>query len=133
MAIGRQDYQAGVVPIKSGYSLSQTKYFDFQTRNMDPIDIEDFCEYTVAAGYRLNICGYRVFAQWPCPHVCFVMINAAIKMYFRFDTVMIDNFPEGATLEVEAGETFKIVIQVSDDIGAEVNVMIYGYLEQLVV
>ena len=133
MAIGRQDYQAGVVPIKSGYSLSQTKYFDHEAKTLSQGQTKSFCEYTVGAGYRLNVCGYRVFASFPGLHNVFVYIDAAIIMYFRLDMEVIDNFPEGATLEVEAGELFKVAITNADELEQEYNVMIYGYLEQLVV
>lgn len=131
MAVGRQDYQAGVVPVKSGYSLSQAKYFDWQNTDVAVAGNEDFCEYTVPAGYELHVLGYRIFAVIPFIHRMILRINAAQYLGREFDTEVSDNFPEGADLVVDAGDTFKIVIYNNDSVIVKFFVMIYGFLEQI--
>ena len=131
MAIGRQDYQGGVVPSKSGYSLAQSNYFKYEYLNISSLASADFCEYTPAAGYRLNVCGFRVIAAKAYTHTMFLYVGGALIFYRYFDTEIMDNFPESVTLTVEAGEEFKIQVANQDSLLAWFDVAVYGYLEQL--
>ncbi len=132
MAIGRQDYQGGVVPSKSGYSLAQTNFFKYDYGSLGSTLGGDFCEYTPAAGYRLNVCGFRIVARTAFTHQMFLYVDGAIIFYRWFNTEVMDNFPEGVTLTVEAGEELKIRIVNEDSITAWFDLSIYGYLEQLI-
>ncbi len=131
MAVGRQDYQAGVVPIKSGYSLVQTQYFDWQGYNVVAGDTWDFCEYTVGAGYELHVQGYRIFCNFPFIHLMYIRINLSQYLGREFDRELNDNFPEGATLVVVGGDTFKIQVKNQDTVATWVYVQVFGYLEQI--
>ena len=114
MAIGRQDYQGGVVPSKSGYSASQTNYFKYEYLNISAGLTATFCEYTPAPGYRLNVCGFRIVAAKAFTHMMYLNVGGALIFYRYFDTEVMDNFPEGVTLTVEAGEEMNIQISNID-------------------
>ncbi len=131
MAVGRQDYQAGVVPIKSGYSLVQTQYFDWSNLPIVAGATGDFCEYTVGAGYELHVQGYRIFCDVPFINLMYIRINGAQYLGREFDMELNDNFPEGATLVVVGGDTFKIQVKNQDTVTTNVQVLVYGYLEQV--
>ena len=87
MAIGRQDYQGGVVPSKSGYSLAQTNYFKYEYLNISSLGSADFCEYTPAAGYRLNVCGFRVIAAKAYTHTMFLYVGGAL-IFYRYTLIL---------------------------------------------
>ena len=65
MAVGRQDYQAGVLPVKSGYSLAQTAYFKSYGANVITGNSAWLCSYTVPVGYQLIITGYTISTAFP--------------------------------------------------------------------
>ena len=131
MAVGRQDYQAGVVPVKSGYSLSQTPYFDTEGKNIDSSEGKEFCKYTVPIGYQLNVCGYRVIASIPFINIFTIFIDTTIIMNRVFDFDLNDNFPEGANLIIKGGETFKIVLFNMDEITQFFYAQVFGFTEQI--
>jgi len=132
MSIGRQDYQAGVVPVKSGYSLVQSNYFDYESAPLAAAFSAHYCEYTVAVGYRLNVCGFRVTADKAYTHFLRASVAGSSKILTFFNTSVMDNFPEGVTLTVEAGEEFRITMYNEDIISVIFSVSVYGYLEQLI-
>lgn len=132
MAVGRQDYQAGVVPIKSGYSLVQSNFFDHDSLDVAPGATTDFCKYTPSTGYRLNICGFRIAAARAFTHIMYMRVAGFLVFYRYFDTEIMDNFPEGVTMTVEAGEEVKLQVKNNDSLLAWIDVSIYGYLEQLI-
>ena len=131
MAVGRQDYQAGVVPIKSGYSLAQTQFFKWQNYNIASGVTTDFIEYTVPVGYRLHIQGYRVFCTVPFINEFWIRVGGTQLLGRQFDTEITDNFPEGASMVVTAGNEFKCQVKNQDTVSTKVYVIVYGYLEQI--
>lgn len=131
MAVGRQDYQAGVVPIKSGYSLAQTTYWDYDGDTIASEDDGYMCEYTPGAGYQLNICGYRVIGQWPYMQALWVHVAAEVVMVREFDFEIQDNFPEGAMLVIQAGQLFRLQVHNRDEITQTFTALVMGYLEQI--
>jgi len=131
MAVGRQDYQAGVVPIKSGYSLKQAPYFDTYGINVIEGNSAYLLTYTVPVGYQLNVTGFRLSTNFPGTQVLMLEIDGTVKMVKYYDTLVIDNFPDGSHLIVVAGETVRI--KVTNNFPG-VNWYwgeILGYLEQI--
>ena len=131
MAVGRQDYQAGVVPIKSGYSLAQTQFFKWQNKNVAAAAVVDFIEYTVPTGYQLHIQGYRVFCTVPFINEFWIRVAGTQIVGRQFDTEITDNFPEGATMVVTAGKEFKCQVENKDTVTTLAYIIVYGYLEQI--
>ena len=131
MAIGRQDYQAGVVPIKSGYSLAQTQFFKWQNWDIASGVTTDFVSYTPSTGYRLHIQGYRVFCTVPFINEFWIRVGGTQIVGRQFDTEITDNFPEGATMVVTAGKEFMCQVQNKDSVTTKAFVIVYGYLEQI--
>lgn len=133
MAVGRQDYQAGVVPIKSGYSLSQTPHF--KTDGIQVFQGADgyLCTYTVPVGYELNVTGFRISTDFPGIQFLVLQVDGNTKMAKFYDSLIVDNFPEGSNLVVERGEVIRIKVTNS-----MVGTNWYwgemlGYLEQKIV
>jgi len=133
MAVGRQDYQAGVVPIKSGYSLSQTPYFDSEGVSIAHGLTYYLCSYTPGAGYNLNITGVRVTTDFPGFQFFTLDIDGATIFAKYYDSIIIDNLPEGSHLIVKAGETVRIKVWNETTITTVYYGEIIGYLEQIVV
>ena len=131
MAIGRQDYQAGVVPIKSGYSLSQTPVFHFEGRDIAAYGSQDFCVIPVGAGYKFVVCGYRVSGEWPYINNCWIKVDGTTVMFRRFDMDIVDYFPDGGQLVVGADKIFKITLDNRDEIQQNFSVIVLGYMEQI--
>ena len=131
MAVGRQDYQAGVVPIKSGYSLVQSSFFKWFNKDVTTGSTEGFCTYTVGVGYQLNLAGYRIVATLPFLHHMGLYINGAQVFGREFYTEVLDNFPEGITMTIMAGQEFEIRITNQDTVTVKFYATIYGYLEQI--
>jgi len=131
MAIGRQDYQAGVVPIKSGYSLTQTPFFKYETFPVVAGTSHNFCEYTVVAGYQLMVCGYRINSLIPFIQLYRLKVGGTSQLQNLFDTSVLDNFPENSPLKVAAGEEVLIQIFNEDTVTHIMYVTIFGYLEQI--
>lgn len=131
MAVGRQDYQAGVVPIKSGYSLMQSPYFDNETHLVAAAADDEFCNYTVSAGYQLMICGYRLSSNLPFQQIYVLIVGGTVQIQNHFDMALMDNFPDNSPLKVAAGEEVKITIYNSDSVVHWFAATIFGYLEQI--
>ena len=131
MAVGRQDYQAGVVPVKSGYSLVQTPYFDSETSVLDPEETNTYCEYTVPAGYQLMVGGYRISSNKPYIQAYTFLINAVVQIQNYFDMLIMDNLPENSPLKIAAGQTVGIFVGNSDEVAHTFTVTLFGYLEQI--
>ena len=131
MAVGRQDYQAGVVPIKSGYSLAQTSFFKWFNLDLASGATADFCTYTVPVGYQLNLAGFKVVCTKPFIHLMTLYIDLNQVYGYEFYTDISDIFPEGVTMVITAGQTFKVVIDNQDFVTSKFYVNIYGYLEQI--
>ena len=131
MAVGRQDYQAGVVPIKSGYSLVQTSFFKWFNKDVAGGGSDDVCTYEVPVGYQLNLAGYRIVATAPFLHHFNIYINAGQVFGREFYTEVLDNFPEGVTMTIAGAEVFKITIDNRDTVSTKFYATIYGYLEQI--
>ena len=133
MAIGRQDYQAGVVPIKSGYSLMQTPFFKADWVAVANGADDVFCSYTVVAGYRLNVTGIRVSSIFPGIQIAAFRAADDRWMIFNYDMSVIDNFPEGSPYIVNAGEVVELEVWNATGIDTQYYGSILGYLEQLAV
>lgn len=132
MSIGRQDYQGGVVPSKSGYGYAQTNFFKYQNVILGSGVTGTFCAYTPAAGYQLNVCGFRIATLMPFIHTMFLRVGGAIQFSRAFDTEIMDNFPEGSTLTVAAGQEVQITVKNEDAVTDWFYVAVYGYLEQVI-
>ncbi len=131
MAVGRQDYQAGVVPIKSGYSLVQSAYFDNETDLVAAAGSGSLCEYTVAAGYQLMVCGYRLSSNKPFQQIYTLLVGGSVQIQNHFDMALMDNFPDNSPMKVAAGEQVKIIMYNSDSVVHWFAATIFGYLEQI--
>jgi len=131
MAVGRQDYQAGVVPVKSGYSLTQTPFFENEVKAVQPAGNGVFCEYTVGAGYELHVCGYRISSNKPFQQIYAIVLDAHVELQCHFDMNIIDNFPDNSPMIIEAGETVSIVLYNSDEVAHTYSATLFGYLEQI--
>lgn len=131
MAIGRQDYQAGMVPIKSGYSLVQTPFF----KNDDGIILagEDdaFSVYTVPGGHKLCITGVRMASNSPGMQYISYDIDAVKWSTMYYDMLLIDNFPEGSPMIVNTGEEVSIIVYNNMEIDNWYFSNIIGFLEQI--
>ena len=131
MAVGRQDYQAGVVPIKSGYSLNQTPYVNRDGKSINPGLTADFCRYTPSVGYQLVVTGLRVTTSTPIINLCYVLIGASIFYGYYWDLLLIDNYPDSGSIIVKAGETIKLTISNADANQKWFEAMLIGVLEQI--
>ncbi len=131
MAVGRQDYQAGVVPIKSGYSLSQSDHFKWYNYDRPAGGNVDFCTFTVPTGYELHICGYRIISELPFLHYYEFRVDASQIFGGLFYSQIIDNFPAEVVKVVTAGQTFKIVVHNNDSITVKFYALVLGFLEQI--
>ncbi len=131
MAVGRQDYQAGVVPIKSGYSLVQNPASLKGGGDIASGGSDDYCEYTPSAGFQFNVVAIRVFSALAFMNRMSVYIASTRVIYRYFDTENIDTFPEGYQLVVTAGKEFKITVENKDGVTARFDCSVYGFLEQI--
>lgn len=131
MAVGRQDYQAGVVPIKSGYSLNQTPYVDRDGQTITNGGTANFCSYTVPVGYQLVVTGIRVSTSKPIINTCYMLIDAAIFYGYYWDLLLIDNYPDSGSIIVDAGETIKLQVSNADAMNKWFEAMLIGVIEQI--
>ena len=131
MAVGRQDYQAGVVPIKSGYSLMQTPFYKGEQAILADGEQAFLCSEIVSTGYQLQLSGVRFSCNIPGIQ----MVNYVFGGYYSigryFDMSFIDNFPESSPLIFVA--TMAVSIYIKNETGETVTYYgeLFGYTEQI--
>lgn len=132
MSIGRPDYQGGVVPIKSGYSPSQTPYFDSDGIAKLYQTTANLCPYTVATGYQLIITGFSISCNQPGIQDVWFLIDEVVTLYKYFDTVLFYHFPEGSHFIIAAGSTIQINAFNNSPETCWFYAEVLGYLEQII-
>lgn len=131
MAVGRADYQAGVVPIKSGYSLMQSPYVNYESDDIASSSDDSLCAYECPVGYRLQITGIRLTTNSPSIDYCYLYIGATVIVFYYWDMLLIDNYPDGGSILVNAGEIVNLRITNRSDITKTFGGTIIGLLEQI--
>jgi len=131
MAVGRMDYQAGVVPIKSGYGLLQTPFYKSEAISLAHGEDDFICLEVIAAGYWLSVSGVRVSCNWPGIQVATYKIGPYWETGRYYDQQFDDSFPDGAPMVVEG--LLYVAIHIENNTGQLVtyNGAIFGYLEQI--
>ena len=131
MAVGRQDYQAGVVPIKSAYSLAQTPFYKGEEAILADDGEAFMCAYIVSTGYRLQLSGVR----FSCSIPGIQMVNYVFGGYYEigryFDMSFFDNFPEQTPLVFDSA--MLVTIYMKNLTGETVTYYgeLFGYVEQI--
>lgn len=131
MAVGRQDYQAGVVPVKSGYSLIQTSFYEGDTVTLADGANDVICSYVVAVGYQLNVSGVRISCNWPGIQRAIYKLGLNYETERYYDMLLMDNFPSPTPLVCNTSEL--VTLHIYNDTGQTVIYFgeIFGYLEQI--
>lgn len=131
MAVGRQDYQAGVVPIKSGYSLNQTPFYEGEKDTLADGEQAYLCFKIVSVGYQLHVSGVRLSCNIPGIQKATYYLGLYYEADRYFDMGFTDNFPELSPLIVVAG--LFVAVYVKNETGETVtyNGEIFGYMEQI--
>ena len=131
MASGRQDYQEGVVPVKSRYSYWQIpNYFSYDV-TIAAGSTYTWAPLTVDEGYILNVFSIRVYVNEPYRDEAQFMVNDSIKLWYIFSGELYDNFPYENPIQLIAGETVNLKVFNHDSINKKFIMNMLTYLEQI--
>lgn len=131
MAVGRQDYQAGVVPVKSGYSLVQVPQFFATSALVAAGDTYTWTIVTVPAGFQTNVYGIRVSTPSPFSDQAQLIIGSTIKGWWVVNGSVFDNFPPENPITAAATNAVQLKVFNNDEIQKYFYLCMMTILEQI--
>jgi len=131
MAIGRQDYMGGVVPVKSEFGLGQTNIVQKESKSIIAGTTVTIIEYQVPTGYIFYLNSMYFHANAPGLNSILLTIPGFDEFYFYFDTMINLKFSDAGTPVGGEGETFKVRYKNNEIFEHVVFCFITGILIQL--
>lgn len=134
MAYGRKDYFWGMAPEKSVFGELQIQWQEIDAGSIAGNQgTADYIDYTVPAGYILNLTGLILGSRSSGITQWYVYRDAVVVGFGYFDTQMHMSYGQGGEIIFSPGEVFKVTLVNFMEYTIFYGIDAYGFLQQTIV
>ena len=129
MAIGRQDYNMGIVPVMNVYANGQLPWLKFDAAAVLSGGSEIIVQDIVPAGYKLHVVSYGVTADNPGINYIGIVSEGVDPLFLYFDFQLFSHYSSGSERIIESGNSIQLKAWNKDTITVTFTAYMSGFLE----